>query len=412
MKIKNFILLIVFWTNYSVSAQEGRLYVETYWGEYVEVFILRDSIMVRDTVRDTIYLTDMKEIASGLNMSFDKFIHQFLQYSRQQKPDSSTIYISHLTGKLNEHLKNYKYISRQYWVNFPKDTFKIENKVSSLPQHIPDSIIFEHRFVLTGEKNTNIFLDSPSEQLKVLEKLLCDIKKQKASVKNKIALNFYFPDFSFKEKRAMAQFVKSASLVIDNIDIPEIRNLPLYFTFNKKSKDANFAFLVGLCEMADSIFVVNPSSLNDFEAIDKNADIFKFEKIKNQFYFVRFYTDSLPKIHDLSCESLNLLMNADYPNTWEGYFAGIIGIILLLIIGTVCYFFVTPFTNFIHEHYMYVFAGVIILITEIILLFVFMIEEMNSHTKVFNLWEILFVLVLLVLIIPLIKRGIKKNEIP
>lgn len=418
MKIKKNILLFVLVINYAAFSQEYKCYsCETGWGGYIEVFTLHDSIIVRDTIRDTIYLTDMKEIASGLNMSFDEFIHQFLDYARKQKQEGSKLYISHLMAKINEHAKNYRYVLNRYWLDFPKDASEIKNQKMQLPQNIPDSTIMEYVFKLEGKNNTINFLNSQSEQLEVIHRLLHDIKENKKeiedeTIKKRIALNFYFPDFSYKEKRAMAQFVKSVSLVIDSIKVKELTNLPLYFTFNTNGKKANLAYLVGLCDMVDKVFVA--ASDVSLEEIDRTTEISTFDKVINQFYLARIHTDDFPDIKEgkFSPRILQQLMNADYPNVWEGYFLGIIGIVLLLIIGTACYFFISPFANFINENYMYVFAGVIILITEIILLFVFMIEEMTSKTKVFNLWEILLVLILLIIVIPLIKKGISNKETP
>lgn len=409
MKLNYYLLIIISLLFQSVRAQEYHYY--TYE-------------IIRDTVRDTIKVHDtitiqpkLDSILSKFDLSFNDFMHTFQQYIEKKGksiyPLEEDIYLNYLLPLYLEKNMNKRYFMKMYFENKQYGTIDFTNLHTPMHSDLAHDVML----VIEGEINTDNFIKSPSNQKNTLYKVLNDIIAIKKDSLNKndrkIGLNIYFPDFSFKEKRAMAQFVKSVSLVIDSINIPEIRNIPLYFTFNKNVKEDNSAFLVGLCDMADSVFVVNTPSLMNFEAIDKNAEISKFEKIKNQFYFVRFYMDDFPTIDgDLSCDNLELLMNADYPNTWEGYLLGIIGIIVLLIIGTVCYFLITPFANFIHEHYMYVFAGVIILITEIILLFVFMIEEMNSHTKVFNLWEILIVLILLVIIIPVIKKGIKNAETP
>lgn len=424
MNIKRFILFILFWTNYSVFSQDYKCYsCETgFDGEYFEIFTLHDSVIVVDTVY--VGAATLQEMSKNFKMSYDEFVHHFLEYVKNQ--DSSInkeeqIYISYLLANANKQIKDYRYVLNKYSVDFPNDSFIMKKKeMLPLPKNMLDSMSLDFMFVLEGKKNTDNFLYSSKEQIKILYEILSDMKdnpeiKKLNSKKNKrVGLNFYFPDFSFEEKRAMAQFMKSVSLVIDSINIPEIQNLPLYFTFDKSAKEDNMAYLIGLCDMVDNVFVTDiTSTVMSFEAIDKNVAISKLDKIKNQFYFVRFHTGDFPKTNDkLSYENIELLMKADYPNTWEGYFAGIIGILLLLIIGTVCYFFITPFANFIHESYMYVFAGVILLITQIVLLFVFMIEEMNSKTKVFNLWEILLVLILLVFFIPLIKKGISNKKIP
>lgn len=298
----------------------------------------------------------------------------------------------------------------------------LDNSIDSggiqLPIH--PNLAHDVLLIIEGEKNTDNFLQSPNHHNKTIYKVLKDIsiinsklRAQKNVNFKKVGLNIYFPDFTFKEKRAMAQFVKSVSLVIDSIKNPDLRNIPLYFTFDKNAKKVSNAFLVDLSEMVDSVFVVNTQSFSDFEAVSVDDDVSKIEKLKNQFYFAKYYTTTFPSNMDsVTLENINLLMKADYQNPWEGYLLGIIVIILVLLIGTICYYSMSFVAEFIHNNHMYIFAGIIFLIAEIILLFVFMFEEMNDHTKVFNLWEILIVLTMLVFFIPLIKNGIKGKNTP
>ena len=93
MKLIKILLFAVFFIHYSVFSQEYKCYsCETgYPGEYFEIFTLQDSIIIRDTVRDTVFLSmyDMEKATKSLVMSFDEFVHNFLTYVNSR--DSSTM---------------------------------------------------------------------------------------------------------------------------------------------------------------------------------------------------------------------------------------------------------------------------------------------------------------------------------
>ncbi|MCD8081666.1 MAG: hypothetical protein LUF04_15100, partial [Bacteroides sp.] len=48
-------------------------------------------------------------------------------------------------------------------------------------------------------------------------------------------VNFYFPDYNFRNKRQMAQLIKSVSLVTDSMRVAPIRGMKLYVTFDRQA---------------------------------------------------------------------------------------------------------------------------------------------------------------------------------
>lgn len=436
MKLIKILLFAVFFIHYSVFSQEYKCYsCETgYPGEYFEIFTLQDSIIIRDTVRDTVFLSmyDMEKATKSLGMSFDEFVHNFLTYVNSR--DSSTMtpeekkHISYLKAMMYAHLEKDRYVLREYTARFAQDNFSIHVRKLQEMEQMPDSMDLDFLFILEGEKNTDNFLHSHKKQVRVLYQILKDIKNLSNTKHHKIGINFYFPDFSFQEKRAMAQFIKSVSLVIDSTKIKEIRGIPLYFTFNQKVKDnsSDYNYLVSMSDMVDSIFLAKtgptPSSALElfFTSIDhekEKGNIPWLQQIRNQFYLARFHTDDFPKTSDqkLIKDDIEQLMAADYPDSyWEYYFYSILTIVFILIAGSTAYFLSSTFANFVHNNAMYVFAGGILLLLEMYLLFVFMIETM-SNTVVFDFQEnqvILFLPLLLIFVIPLIKNLVRKGETP
>ena len=144
-----------------------------------------------------------------------------------------------------------------------------------------------------------------------------------------------------------------------------------------------------------------------FTSIDhekEKGNIPWLQQIRNQFYLARFHTDDFPKTSDqkLIKDDIEQLMAADYPDSyWEYYFYSILTIVFILIAGSTAYFLSSTFANFVHNNAMYVFAGGILLLLEMYLLFVFMIETM-SNTVVFDFQEnqvILFLPLLLIFVI-------------
>lgn len=426
---KVFILLEFVFLFNLVSAQEYQSYsyetVEDEFG-YYKVFRLRDSIVIKEVVRDTVYISGVQDITTNLDMTFDEFVKRFMKYVSLQDSLSEEPYVDYFKGLIVNEFKKYRYILNEYTIDFSKDNslkelktplFKIKN---SLPDAALDSLNIDFLFVLKGEKNTSFFLNSPKLQIRTLYQILTDIQDFNEYHSEKVGLNFYFPDFDFREKRAMAQFIKSVSLVSDSIQKESIRNVPIYFTFEESEK--NLEYLKGMSFMVDKIFLAKPrdpsGNFMTFLPLSiSQEEMSLFQQLKNQVYLARFFLGKFPQTSqaELLKSDIEKLFIADYPDAlWEYYMFIIFIAILLLAIGTCCYLFIPAFSNFVHDNAMYFYAGGILLVLEIYLLLVFMIEG-ASKTVVFSFQGnnlMLFLPLLVIFVIPLFKQIVGKRDIP
>jgi len=425
MKNNIIILLLFLWiSNLGYSQTSVCYHCVTEDGEFLELYSEENDLFVRDTVRDTIYLylNSIDSVLINLDMNFNDFVYDFLEFVKTKRNDSiyfvkNEKYLGKFMHYVNEYAKHYRYIVYKYWADYPTDRFFLHKEGAIIPTNIPDSLTLEYLFVLEGTNNTNNFLNTHFEQVQVLQRILKDINHYKLEhplKRNPLVINFCFPDFSFKEKRAMYQFIKSVSLVLDSLEKPSMKDVLLYFTFNESAFEEHKSYILGMYDMVDSIYLIKDVFNMDFKLVDINTPTSKFSKILSQFYFARVHTEDLPstKSDTLDYDTISELMQADYPDSWEQYLLGIIGSVLLLIIGILLYLLFAPFANYVHENYMYVFAGVLIIVTEIILLFVFMIEEMTNKSNVFSLWEILLFQILLIFVIPFIKKSVGRKTTP
>lgn len=423
------IIALLFGSFSATHAQEYKCYTcETgYQNETFEIFVLHDSIVVREIVHDTIFISDLNDITTHFNMSFDEFVRQFLNYSQAQDSaeafSEEKIYLNYLLPMLESDTAKHRYIVREYIAGFSKDKFNMDIKNMKLPDTIPDSLEFDMMFILQGEQNIANFLKSPNYQVSSMYRLLSDIHSSPYIRTHKVGINFYFPDFSFREKREMAQFIKSVSVVVDSTKVKSLRNLQLYITFDKITGEQHPDYLLGCASMVDGIFLARRNSLQNpsmmsLEAMDIEKNTPWLKKVKNQFYFARFDLGPFPETdaEKLLYKDVSTLMNADYPdNVWEHYLFSVLGLLLFILIVSIGYFFSPGLTYFIHENAMYFFAGAILLLLEIYLLLAFMLETM-SKVEVFafdgNNNMMLLLPLMLMFVIPLMRKITKKKEKP
>jgi hypothetical protein len=177
--------------------------------------------------------------------------------------------------------------------------------------------------------------------------------------------------------------------------------------------------------MADSVFLLGNSIDANILPVEKilnnsNAKMLPvYAKIINQFYLSRFFIDSFPELSSekFKLEDIKKLMNCDYhDNLWEKYMFALLGIFLLIIFAILAYFFSPIFSQQIHQNLDFVYALVIMLIVEILLLAIKMIENM-SKDAVFTFDAetnnfILFIPLFFLFIIPILKSIAKKRNLP
>src|SRR5690554_2587909 len=122
IKRRLFIILLVL-KSLLGGAQEYQHYsyetTEDNYGYYQTVRI-RDTIFIREIIRDTIYMSGIEDLTTHLNISFDAFVKSFLDYTKQHDSLREETYIKYYTGLINNELKKYRYVPNEYSLDFSK----------------------------------------------------------------------------------------------------------------------------------------------------------------------------------------------------------------------------------------------------------------------------------------------------
>lgn len=388
-----------------------------------------DTVYVHDTTYVPKYISNLDEVTREFGLSYDEYVRTFLAFKDENDSlnefPTEKIYLNYFLPLLNsdQPLFEYRLVTREFLVNSSKNRVKLDLVNLSQADSLEKSR-FQTDCMMTiyGADKTNSFLNSSTQIKSCLGQLFRNIYDSKGKIKG---VNFYFPDYTFREKKAMAQFVKSASLVIDSCGIESMRSLRLYVSFNKGKAKNNTGFLYGISQMTDSIFLFNYKSeentLPEISVIDKNRakDLNLLSKLKNQFYLAKYYTKPFPERSktEFRIQDINNLIDADYPdNQWEIYLYGITGISLLLLILFLCYLTIPFISYFVNKNMDYVYSILIMFLLEIVILIANMFESM-SKDDIFSLnndnrFIILFLPLLFIFIIPVMKTIGKKRNLP
>ncbi|TAJ12224.1 hypothetical protein DMA11_13820 [Marinilabiliaceae bacterium JC017] len=245
-----------------------------------------------------------------------------------------------------------------------------------------------------GSEATDIFLKSDSSQLYCIETLFEQMNRNRYSVKlegnrelrNPDGLNLFFPDYSFIEKRALVQFVKSISLVNNSLSGKKDGGYHLYLTFPESAKNKT-PFLSCLLQFADSIYFADN---NQFGIDETSIEVFSsatdstmlLQKISNQFLMYRF---SLSKYDGNKATSIAAIIErGNVHDAWEYYFFVILFLVFVLLIMPVAYFVFCPFQILVQKYSIGVFVSILMILFEIVILTLFMIEEMSQEPVFFN----------------------------
>lgn len=385
MKIGIRILLL--WLGLSFcTVLSGQVLGEEYDGEYFPEAEM-DTMVIRDTVR--IYISRLEDVTRTFGMTFDAFVKEFLRQKKQREPypeiSPECVYLNYFLP-MRQGQKDFqqkRFISHVF-------TFYPDKPVSPEALPLSDSVDVKQLdilFTCGGELLTDYLITSGHLKDRALVELFRYIDGFNSQAENtaKIrGINFYFPEYRFREKRAMAQFAKSASLILDSTHLQSIRNLSLYFSFDKTCGLENRAYLSSLSGMADSIFLLENNGINPDRILTrKEAGRVSFvSKIANQFYLARFFTGKFPVSESVvfSDGEIKALAEADYPdNNWEDYLFALIGLCILLPILLILYWILPEFAYYLTKNRDYLILLILMFVLEIILLLLAMIEAMSKE---------------------------------
>ena len=296
-----------------------------------------------------------------------------------------------------------------------QEEFLAENKANN-PSYLSSAKRRTILFRCKGSLNVDYFLKSPQLINAAFIELFQYIDASSNS--NKITgIYFDFSEFQFKEKRALAQFAKSVSLIVDSISVKSIQNLSLYFSFNKTLGEENRYYLYSLATMVDSVFLREQNNTVIYTKKDAKKLPF-YAKVANQFYLVRFFIKGFPKIDDtgFSADAILALAHADYPdNNWESYFFALCAIAITVLILLLLYWLIPTISFYLNKNQDYLFMLLLMVLFEIILLLLAMIEAMSREDIIDfskNKDFLLLLPLLFIFIIPAVKAFENRKTKP
>jgi len=388
-----------------------------------------DSILVRDTIRDTIFISRLNDITKHFGISYDEYVRRFMMFKDEQ--DSSRVFSSGLIYlnyflpllKSESDFMSKRLVSREFIISQDGNYTELALKEYPMNYYYSlDGLSLDIMLTCYGRKNTEIFLQSPYAIQTTIEQLFASIHfTRNRTIRG---INFYFPDYPFTEKRKMAQFAKSVSLVTDSSLVEGIRGLKLYMTFDYQKGLYHEDFLCCLTQMADSVFLIDQQpELNVvpvIKVIDQSAadSLGIFAKIQNQLYLARYATGEFPVTsEEFLLSDIRAIMDSDYDdNVWEPYFFILCSILLLIVFGLLFYRFSSGFSYYVNKNMDYMYALLIMVILEIYLL-AFTILECMSKDNIFtfggeNRGIILLMPFLFFFIIPMMKSIRNRRYLP
>lgn len=389
-----------------------------------------DSIVVVDTIRDSIYISNLEDVTRYFGISFDEYVRRFMMFKDEQDSSRTVsteqIYLNYFLPMLQAEsdFMSKRLVSKEFVLMQEGDYTNLRLKEYPMNYYYRlEGMPLDVMLTSYGTESTDIFLQSPYAQQTTIEQLFATIHfTRNRTLKG---INFYFPDYSFKHKREMAQFAKSVSLVTDSSRIEGLRGLKLYLTFDRKAGMENWDFLCCLTQMADSIFLIDQQpELNTIPVMDviDDADaesLSIFSKIRNQMYLARFSYEEFPETSavEFRLSDVRAIMMSDYDdNNWETFLLILIVIFIVIFVLVLGYFYSSVISYQINKNMDYIYALLILLVLEIYLLSFIMIENM-SKDNIFtfggdNQKPILFMPLLFIFIIPIMKSIRNRRNLP
>ncbi|MDR0802984.1 hypothetical protein [Fluviicola sp.] len=293
---------------------------------------------------------------------------------------------------------------------------------------IPDSSMMhaDLLFRFVGSNRTNRFLNDPDAIVRAISYIFTEVDKCKGKIR---AINLYFPDFDFKEKRAMAQFVKSVRMVLDASKHYSISNLKIKVFFHQQ-KDPSVigkAFLYSLTIKASEVVILNPTNIMDDYYVEAdpftNEDIDSlnlFTRMNSHFYLARFSNgdpEVVDSITNFSPNAIRSIALGDIPdNNWESYLWFLTGLLTLILLIIILYFLYPPFSYLLNENMGIVLASAIVFSIEFFTLTGVVFQNMCTEDESTSLDQnptLLFLMpVLMVVVLPMIRQLTRNKKLP
>lgn len=422
-------------TSLSVWGQAGYYpyppvyYVETYAGiEQIEE-LPHDTLKIYDTV----YVSDADEFLKKYYNGKIDLNRLVADYNLMKQTIDS---LNKVTG---EHLYYNFFLRNQKAGKLSNSVivreFKIDKNLKASMQSVQDLLddkdpdfSREILFTCEGANRTDRFLNDPDAVLKAISYLFTQMQNDPVGVK---AINLYFPDFTFREKRAMVQFVKSVRVVMDaskNFKYGKTRLNVIFLDQKNKESQIGEDFKYAIMLKASELIFINAADVlenfyveGDHMTRDEVTDINFITRMKSHFYVARYTPHAEDFTHDditdFSAAKIKDLITADYPeNNWEPYLWALIGLIILGIIVIAVYFLYLPFAYLLNRNMGIVLLSSIIYLFELFTLVGMVFQHMcteDTETSISdNPWLMFCLPILMVIILPLLRELSRGKKLP
>lgn len=236
-------------------------------------------------------------------------------------------------------------------------------------------------------------------------------------------IHFYLPDLSFRRKYAFVQFIRAVSMVIDHYCVDGVRpyeneKCMLYCTFDTTARK-ELPYLSVIMELADTVFL---GTYNEYGVPGQSTVAFDYKNnpspvVLQVYNFLLLFSLRLSDV-DVEkgcCGDIDQLAKSDYyDENWRVYFLADIGLVLLLVVLVVLYMTHSPFYMFAYRYRAYIIPVIITIITEILIVFLYMAEALSLQEVFFSLEDnthlYLLALPLLFILIHIAFKTLGKQE--
>jgi hypothetical protein len=392
----------------------------------------------RDTIHDTIYVSDIDAFLKQYNCDLKAFATKYgamksLIDSLNNLPEEKLYYNffrPHYTGTaLSDIVVAEEYaVEKNGTKSYAWSDTNLYHPLDTVSRRGKRSILFR----CDGAEKTDLLITNKEYQIKNLSALFTRLKdfKENHDDKEKISnIILFFPDFTFKEKRAMMQFIRTVELILMAGKSPDAAfSYHLTTMFCTDNGEAGIDRIYRDCLFVSTgrlIYLDRKELFKNFikgyEYGYKDTDkIISFKRIFNFYYRARYYTGKEPdEPKGFSESEIAPYLEADFDlNDWEYYFWAFVGVAFLSVLIVVLYFCYWPVSIFINQNMdIMLMAGIGALI-EIVGLGVVVLQKIVQYSDdsyiIFydNPILILSLPALFVVCIPVMKSILKYKRLP
>jgi hypothetical protein len=431
MKISIILFCVLFVFQSTTLGQHNASYLEE---NSKEELIDDTTELVYDTivVHDTVFVSDidgfLKQYGCNLGTFAKKYGPMKHMVDSINKLSEERLFYNYFLPQDHDHKLSTRFIVKTFRVKH--DLLEQEEATASDIVDRKQSVRNEILFTCKGADDTDHFLRNPVAITRVILGMFTFMQEQESFESTKIkGINLYFPDFTFRDKRAMLQFVKSVRIIMDASYCfkPPKTRLNVTFLTLKGTKDLDKAFLYALMQEATEVIClhedfidscyVNGNSITSLKELDVNL----IDQIVSHYYIARYYTGPIDiSKSNLICFSKQVIgpyLQADYSeNTWEIFLLLLLLTVFLIILVVVLYYTCLSVSTFMNKYIESVVLVSVMLLLELLALAITTFQHMSEDDNFSQLQKhplLLFSLpFVIVLVIPMLKGISKKRRIP